>query len=509
MPCVVLGRIAYAERQESKWYLKMALPATNGIDPTVFRTLLHHAAKVVFVLSTTPPSLNFSQKIYTTIEQQVLAHHKGRLPGGRANSFVASLAFKLKVPFEYLGAELFQLGHGAQRQITERSACLSDSAIAAKACANKYSTALLLSHAGLPAPVHRWVASLEEAQMASTELGWPVVIKPADRERSEGVTVNVRNHIELAEAYALALKFSRFILVERHVSGVCHRILVVDQQFVYAMKRQPKSVIGNGQSTIRQLIDVANAAEMNKPTWIRKKPWNLDELALTCLDESGLTPDSILTQGQLIAIRPITSDEWGGSAEEVTEIIHPDNVKLAITAARVLGLKVAGIDLISVDITKPWHQNNAVLNEVNFKPFLGGSLENDKVHAYLKSIITGQGRIPVHMVAGEGDLWLTAQSLRTQLALKGIAAYICSQTRAECSQGFEHHLTSQGLFMRCRAMLRNPDIEGLIIVVDSPEFLTTGLPLDQFDELHWVGSADSTVSKEMIIKLKKAINLKK
>lgn len=193
LPCVVLGRIVHAQRQGQKWSVKLALPATHGIDPNVYISLLQHAANVLGVLSSTPPSLDKAQKIYAYIEQQVLSQHRGQLPGGRAHSFVVRLAHKLGVPFDYLGGELLQLGHGAQRQITEHSACLQDSAIAARACADKHVTALLLANAGLPAPVHHLVANVQSAQQAAAKLGWPVVVKPTDRERSEGVTVDVND----------------------------------------------------------------------------------------------------------------------------------------------------------------------------------------------------------------------------------------------------------------------------------------------------------------------------
>jgi cyanophycin synthetase len=495
MPCVELGRLVGLKHQAHNWQLTLAVPTVNGVDPQVFKALLSHAFRITNDLMATPPSVDNAQAVYARIEQTVLSRYKGVWPSGRANSFVASLAHKLGVPFDYMGAELMRLGQGSKRQITQRSACLMDSAISAKACGDKVSTALLLRQAGLPAPVHVLVKSLEQAQAAALQLGWPVVIKPTDRERSEGVTVDVNSAEAVAQGYEAASRWSRRILVERQVAGVCHRIFVVGDRFVFASKRQPKSVKGDGVSSVQALVEAANREQLKRPTWSRLKPWVLDEVAMGCLNKAGLTPDSVLPEGQLAALRPFTSNDWGGSADEVTQTIHPDNVRLAIDAAKTLGLRVAGVDLISTDITRPWHENGAILNEVNFKPYLSGNLDNDKLHPYLQSLVDGDGRIPVHAVVGHGDLWAKARALRQHLKQTGVWAHVCGHSGVETPSGEPLHLVGSGLFMRCRAMLQNPSVEALIVVVDSDEFLKTGLPLDRFDEVHLVGKpTTATVS---------------
>lgn len=487
MPCVELGRLVGLTHQAPNWQLSLAVPTVNGVDPQVFKALLVHAFRITDDLMATPPSVDNAQAVYARIEQAVLSRYKGVWPSGRANSFVASLAHKLGVPFDAMGAELMRLGQGAKRQITQRSACLFDSAISAKACGDKVSTALLLRQAGWPAPVHVLVGNLEQAQTSALNIGWPVVIKPTDRERGEGVTVDVNNAEAVAQGFETASRWSRRILVERQVAGLCHRIFVVGDRFVYAMKRQPKSVKGDGLQTIQALVEAANQGQLKHPTWTRLKPWVLDAVALEYLNKAGLTPDSVLPEGQLAALRPFASDEWGSSADEVTQKIHPDNVRLAIDAAKTLGLRVAGVDLISTDITRPWHENGAILNEVNFKPFFSGNLENNKVHPYMEALVDGDGRIPVHAVVGVGDLWTKARALRQRLKQAEVLAHVCGYGAVESPSGEPLLLLASGLFMRCRALLQNPDVQALIVVVDSDEFLKTGLPLDRFDEVHMVG----------------------
>lgn len=497
MPCMELGRLVGLIHQSPNWQLTLAVPTVNGVAPKVFQELLVHAFCITDKLMATQPSVDNAQAVYAHIEQAVLSQYKGIWPSGPANGLVAGLAHKLGVPFDHMGAEAMRLGQGAKRQITQRSSCLFDSAMGAQVCADKVSTAMLLSQAGLPAPVHVLVSNVAQAQAAALHIGWPVVIKPADRERSEGVTVDVNSPEALAQAFETASRWSRRILVERQVAGVCHRIFVVGDRLVYSVKRQPKSVKGDGVSSVQALVEAANQDQRKRPTWIRLKPWVLDEMALVCLNKAGLMPDSVLPEGELVALRPFTSDDWGGSAEDVTEIIHPDNVRLAVDAAKTLGLWVAGVDLISTDITRPWHENGAILNEVNFKPFLSGNLDNDKLHPFMVSLVDGDGRIPVHAVGGDGDVWARGRALRQRLGQQGILAHVCGHNAVESPSGQPLHLLATGLFMRCRALLQNPVVEALVVVVDSGEFLKTGLPMDRIDEVHWEGHPTTQTATDL------------
>lgn len=312
MPCVELGRLVGLMQQAPNWQLILAVPTVNGVDPQVFKALLLHAFRMTYDLMVTPPSLDNAQALYARMEQAVLSPYKGVWPSGRANGFVASLAYKMGVPFDYMGARLMRLGQGAKRQITQRSSCLFDSAISAQVCADKVSTAVLLRQAGLPAPEHVLVNSLEQAQAAALHIGWPVVIKPADRERSEGVMVDVNSPEAVAQGFETASRWSRRILVERQVAGVCYRVFVVGNQLVYVVKRQPKSVKGDGLKSVQALVEAANREQLKRPPWARLKPWVLDEVALQCLHKAGHTPQSVLPEGQLAALRPFTSEDWGG-----------------------------------------------------------------------------------------------------------------------------------------------------------------------------------------------------
>jgi cyanophycin synthetase len=487
LPCLDAGRLLRLETKADQWQLALLLPAVNGLPPRVFTELAQHALRLANAFMRTAPSAEQAQRYYGDIDTKMLPIYRRLLPDGRANAFVAGLAHKLGVPFEHLGMGLMQLGHGARAQTTLRSACREDSAMGARFCSDKHSTALLLAQAGLPVPAHALVSSAEGALAVAQRLGWPVVVKPADRERGEGVSIDVADAASLAAAFEKARALSSRVLVEQQVRGLCHRIFIAGGRLVYALRRWPKSVKGDGVKTVQQLVEDANAAQLQTPPWLRKKPFLLDDLGLACLAKSGLGPHTVLPEGQVAPLRPIPTTEWGGEPDDVTQTIHADNVRLAVQAASAMGLSVVGVDLMTDDITRPWHETGAVINELNFTPYLGGNLANEKVHPYLHALVQADGRIPVHAVVGAGDLWAKGRVVRDALAAQGIRAHLCATDNAESPDGGAEHLACKGLFLRCTALLRRRDVDALIVLVDSPEFLNTGLPLDRFSAVHVVG----------------------
>jgi len=491
LPCLEPGRIDRLQAQGSRWQARLWLPALQNLPPTAFQNLARHALRLARTLLQTPITTDNQQALYQAINEKIVDPAKALLPGGHAIHLIIEQAFRAGIPFEYLGTGLLQLGWGNKAQVTLRSASHADSAVGARICSDKLHTANLLRQAGFPVPEHELIQSTEGALAAAERLGWPVVVKPANRERGEGVTINLRDSRALLAAITAAQAFSPRVLVEQQVSGTCHRLLIVGHHLLYASRRDPKSVTGDGQHTVRQLVDHANAAEQALPPWRRKKAFPLDALALDCLAKAGLAPGDTPATGQMVPLRPFTSAEWGGSAEDISDHVHPDNIALARSAAQVLGLTVAGIDLITHDIHRPWHETGAMINEVNFTPYLGGALPEARALAYVHTLLPDGGRLPIHAVLGSGDLWPHARALQQQLLAQGQAAHLCSTQTVETPAGQALPLACHGLFQRSIALLRRREVQALIVVLDSPEWLETGLPLDRIDALHLVGDVST------------------
>ena len=342
------------------------------------------------------------EAFFALAEQHALAPLRSFLPQATSTLSVLHAAFELGVPFSHLGGGTYQLGWGAKARRIGNTSTDHDSALGAHLVHRKDLTVRLLRSAGLPALVHELVNNLESAHAAAKRIGWPVVVKPTDAERVEGVKVDVQAE-DLDAAFTRVYEHSRahLVLIKRLVPRICYRLFVVGGQLLYAVRRLPIGVYADGKLTVPQLVEKAYAGERLLPPGKRSPLQPLDELALTALGRQGLQIDAVPPVGQFVALRPIETTAWGGVYEDVTSTIHPENLRAALAASTLCGLEVAGVDMISCDITVPWHANGAVINEVNLSPFLGeGVLTDRHVKTFLTRLVGDGGRIPVEVYVG-------------------------------------------------------------------------------------------------------------
>jgi cyanophycin synthetase len=321
-----------------------------------------------------------------------------------------------------------------------------------------------------------------------------LVVKPVDRDRGEGVTVNINDINQLNDSIQTALKLSKVALIEKQVPGICHRILVANGKVQIAAKRLPKSVKGDGEKTVRQLVELANKIENVKPPWSRLKPFPLDDIALQNLASKNLNPDSIPMMDEFVPLRPIQTSEWGGVIEVCTDSIHPENSEMAIKAAALFGLSIAGIDVISSDITKPWFENGAIINEVNFSPLLAGTPSDNIVSAVLKEIFPNNGTIPIEVFIGYETALHKAKEIQSDFAKKGKKYWLTTDKLTISHEGNEIKFLFNNLFMRCNALLLDKQVEGLLVVIQNDELLTSGLPFQHIDRVHDVIASDINLS---------------
>ncbi|MAT52233.1 MAG: hypothetical protein CMK32_13725, partial [Porticoccaceae bacterium] len=289
----------------------VAIPAVDHLPGRILRQAYEHATRAVIALAAggTPQR---DARLVEEIDRDFVSAFDDQIPGGRSTIPLLAAAHRAGIPFRHLGSGIYLLGWGRHATLLDRSSIQADSAIGSKMSNHKYLAAAVVRAAGLPAPIHRVVADAADALDAARQLGWPVVVKPADRDRGEGVTVDIRDEDTLARAYDHAASLSRTILVERQVSGVCHRLFVSHGELLFAVRRLSKSVTGDGVHSVRQLIEYANAAEQAKPPWNRLKPFPDDALAVENLAAAGLTLDSVPAPGQHAPLRKIQSTAWGG-----------------------------------------------------------------------------------------------------------------------------------------------------------------------------------------------------
>ncbi|MDX1491320.1 MAG: hypothetical protein R3332_08535 [Pseudohongiellaceae bacterium] len=407
-------------------------------------------------------------KFYEMIMEKVISPIKKSFPSGKSTMQILRYAHEARIPYRHIGLGAYLLGWGSKAIRLDRSVTDLDSAIALRLSQSKTATANFLRNAGLPAPKHKVVGDKKSAQKAALYLKYPVVIKPNDLERGEGVTVDISDDNALIAAFESAKKLSpsKRVLVEKQVEGVCHRVFITGGQMLYAVRRNAMSVVGNGKNTVLSLLDEELQKQCRMPPWMRSEIEPMDDLARESIKRAGHTLDSIPKEGEKVPLRRIESTLWGGVDEEVTRTIHPENIRIAIDAAALFGLNTAGVDIICEDISIPWFKSGAIINEVNFAPMLGGAeISRGYVSEYLSRAIDGDGRIPVRYVSGK-KAKKAAMEMQQKLLDKGLRCYLTS-----VAQTIDHNkkvvpLALNTLLARVRALLMRKDVDALVVVGD-------------------------------------------
>jgi len=509
---LILYEFAYRVQQLSNTFLQLTnIPAFYSSDkikltkgnnqsinssisiPIAFVEKIEHKAYEVAVISAfeiaywmTSNKLNPNnlQLLYKIVEQKINKPLEPFFTGWKSTLPILRSAYEKNIPFIHFGSGAYQLGWGQKARLVSNSANEHDSALGAQIVQNKIKTVTALKMAGLPTTEQIVVNSENSAHSATSKLGWPVVVKPSSRDRGEGVTINVESKEKLSNAYNKALKLApnKPILIEKMLRGTCHRLFISNNSFLYSARRWPRSVKGDGQRTVSQLISDCNAEEYAKAPWLRSKPYPSDSFAKKIMQENGYSLQSTPHTGELVPLRPFQSDEWGGSADDVTASVHPDNIDIAIRAARLFGLYNCGVDIISSDISQPWHKNNAAILEVNYTPSLGDSpVSKHYVAHYIERLIDGDGRIPIHIFMGTKSAFESAQKKHNELLDNNVKCYLTTHNLTLDSAEAKLVMPNDGLAKRSFALLLNRQVEALLIVIQNDECLYEGLPFDQID----------------------------
>ena len=483
-------RVNKAKAPASSWIIDVAVVTIEQIPKQCFSFALEFAIKMLKWCSVTPRTEENVSLLYATIEKKFKPKLQKMFVSGKSTIPVLRVAHRLNIPFIHLGSGIYQFGWGYKSRRMDRSTTDADSAMGAKLSQHKVRSASLIRMAGLPAPIHGVVSSLKAANDIARKLSWPVVVKPADRDRGEGVAVGVRDEAKLKEAFECAYKLSRSkqVIVEREVPGVCHRLFIFNGRLLYAVKRLPKSICGNGVQTIIELIAEANRLEASKPPWLKSEKFPDDELAVMTISGAGFSMQSVPEDGVWVPLRVIESTESGGRDEDFTELVHPDNLDIALRAASLFGLDVVGVDIISPDIQVPWHENGAIINEINFAPLFGGAeISRSYIPKFFSRLMDGDGRIPVDVIVGDAAAMAKGLEQQQELLKGGTRCFLSSHQLTLDSAGREIIFPFHGLFHRCRALLLDNRVEAIVLVIQTDEILSSGMPIDRIDKLTNIG----------------------
>src|SRR5579859_5120526 len=273
--------------------------------------------------------------------------------------------------FRLNSGSLVQLGHGRHARRIQAAETSLTGNIGVEIASDKELTKGLLGRVGVPVPAGRVIRAVDEAWDAAEAVGLPVVVKPKDGNQGKAVSVDLTTREQVEAATRMALEYDRRAIVERFYPGNDYRILVINGKMVAAALRRPAQVVGNGRDNVRTLVQrvnddprrgIGHGAAMTR---IR-----LDEVAALTLSKQDLTWESVPAAGQVVLLRDNSNLSTGGTATDVTDEVHPDNIAIAELAARTIGLDIAGIDVVTRNIRRSMIDDQGGIVEVNAAPGL-------------------------------------------------------------------------------------------------------------------------------------------
>ncbi len=264
---------------------------------------------------------------------------------------------------------LVQLGTGRYQKRIRATITSNTRYLGVDSADDKYLATILLRDAGIPVPETRLAESLPQAQEIYGQWSQPLVVKPLTGAQGRGVSLNVDSAGALAHAFHWAARFSPQVVIQPQIAGTTFRLLVIDHKLVAASSLQPPAVLGDGERSIAELVEDLNRTQNrqvgDKATLTRVE---IDEITLELLRSQGLSPDSVLPAGKSFVLKPSGSLRLGGRAADVTDRVHADNRFLAERASRILGLDVAGVDIVAEDIGRSILDGTGAVIEVNAAP---------------------------------------------------------------------------------------------------------------------------------------------
>jgi cyanophycin synthetase len=348
---------------------------------------------------------------------------------GPSTGAIVQAAVDRGIPYRRLTqGSLVQLGWGSKQRRIQAAEIDSTSAVAESIGQDKDLTKRLLHAAGVPVPLGQPVETVDEAWAVAQKVGLPVVVKPQDGNQGKGVTVNITDRAQLEEAYKNAADYGT-VMVERFLPGQDFRLLVVGDQLVAAARREPPQVLGDGEHTVRELVDIVNqdprrgAGHGTALTKIR-----LDDIAIARLALQNLTPDAVPEKGRRVVLRNNANLSTGGTATDVTDDVHPEVAARAVAAAQMVGLHICGVDMVAETVLRPLEEQGGGFVEVNAAPGLRMHLAPSygKPRAIGQAIVDrlyahGQdGRIPVVAVTGTNGKTTTARLIAHLFSAQGL-----------------------------------------------------------------------------------------
>jgi len=420
--------------------------------------------------------------VETAVKQLQNLRHKHCL--GPSTACIVDAADDRDIPAIRLNTgNLLQLGYGINQRRIWTAETDHTGAIAETISRDKELTKSLLQACGIPVPNGQAVDSIQQAWEAAQDIGLPVVVKPSDGNHGRGVFTNLSTQQEIEQAYGVAVEEGSGVLVEKFIVGQEHRLLVVGGKLVAAAKGEYAQVTGDGVHTIEALLDVQLNADPRRGHQ-EDQPLNyvrLDSAVRLEIARQGFEPQSVVPAGRQIVIQ-----RNGNVAIDCTDQVHPEVAALACTAARVVGLNIAGIDLVALDISKPLQEQGGAIVEVNagpgllmhLKPAVGKARQVGRdivAHSFAPG---DMARVPVIGITGSQGKTMTGILLFRLLSLHGWRCGLVSSAGLFVDKRLLHRGDCAN-FENARRVLMNREVQAAIIENGSRQLLTEGLAYER------------------------------
>ncbi|MBN9412199.1 MAG: cyanophycin synthetase [Burkholderiales bacterium] len=408
---------------------------------------------------------------------------------GPSTGNIVDAAVARGIPYRRLTrGSLVQFGWGSRARRIQAAEIDGTSAIAESIAQDKDLTKKLLRAAGVPVPLGLPVDNVDAAWTAALSIGLPVVVKPQDGNQGKGVTVNIVSREHLDIAFRVAAEYGQ-VMVEKFLPGNDFRLLVVGNKLVAASRRDPPQVIGDGEHTVRELVDIVNLdprrgeGHATSLTKIR-----FDDIAVARLSVQGLTPESVPARGQRVVLRNNANLSTGGTATDVTDDVHPDVAARAVAAAQMVGLHICGVDVVCETVLRPLEEQSGGIVEVNAAPGLRmhvspsyGRGRNVGAAVIDEMFEHGDdGRIPVVAVTGTNGKTTTTRLINHIIAASGRVTGM-TNTDGVYIGGRQTDSGDCSGPKSARNVLMHPDVDAAVFEVARGGVLREGLGFDRCD----------------------------
>jgi cyanophycin synthetase len=409
---------------------------------------------------------------------------------GPSTAALVKAARERDVPYIRLNERsLLQLGHGKYQKRVQATVTGETRHIAVELASDKEETVKILGDLGLPVPRQRMVMGVREAVRAAERIGFPVVVKPLDANHGRGISINLTTPEQVAAAYEEAREHSRGVVVETFLEGFDHRLLVVDGELIAAAKRVPGHVLGDGRHTIEELVEVVNQ-DPRRGVGHEKvlTRLELDAQAERCMARLGYDRTTVPAEAETVYLRSTANLSTGGTALDVTDVIHPDNREMAVRAVKAIGLDVGGVDFLTTDITRSYKETGGGICEVNAAPGFRMHVSPSEgtprdVAGPVMDMLFKPGtssRIPIAAITGTNGKTTTARMLAHIFKMSGHTVGMTSTDGVY----IDGRLTVKGDMtgpMAAQMVLRDPTVDAAVLETARGGLVRSGLGYERCD----------------------------